>query len=171
MTAREAVVDVGRGIELCYDQTGDPGDPPVMLIAGLGQQLHSWPEDFVGALAGRGYYVTRFDNRDAGRSTHLTFRPANPVVMFRGGDPRHQYHLGDMARDTVGLMDVLGYADAHLVGISMGGMIAQTVAAHHPGSIRPVAPRPPGRYRAPGWRRSSASDTTCPSGHGTGSST
>ena len=88
MTAREEVlVDVGRGIELCYDQTGDPADPPILLIAGLGQQLHSWPNDFVAALAGRGYRVTRFDNRDTGRSTHMNYRPPNPVAMFRGSQP------------------------------------------------------------------------------------
>jgi pimeloyl-ACP methyl ester carboxylesterase len=136
VTAHETVVDVGRGIELCYDQIGDPADPPLLLIAGLGQQLHSWPDDFVVALAGRGYCVTRFDNRDAGRSTHMAYRPPNPVAMFRGGNRRRQYHLGDMARDTVGLMDALGYPDTHLVGVSMGGMIAQTVAAHHPGRVR-----------------------------------
>jgi pimeloyl-ACP methyl ester carboxylesterase len=136
VTSGEKIVDVGRGIEICYDQTGKASDPPIMLIAGLGQQLHSWPEDFVTALAGRGFCVTRFDNRDAGRSTHMTYRQPNPVAMFRGGDPRRQYHLGDMARDTIGLMDALDYADAHLVGISMGGMIGQTVAAHHPGRVR-----------------------------------
>lgn len=134
MTVRnERVVGVGRGIELCYDQTGDPANPPIVLIAGLGQQLHSWPQDFTDKLAGLGYCVTRFDNRDAGRSTHMTYRPPNPVAMLRG---RNEYHLGDMARDTVGLLDALGYPDAHLVGISMGGMIAQTVAAHHPGRVR-----------------------------------
>jgi pimeloyl-ACP methyl ester carboxylesterase len=134
MTAREEVlVDVGRGIELCYDQTGDPADPPILLIAGLGRQLHSWPSDFVAALAGRGFRVTRFDNRDAGRSTHMSCPPPNPVAVFRG---RNEYHLGDMARDTVGLLDALGYVDAHLVGISMGGMIAQTVAAQYPGRVR-----------------------------------
>ncbi|OBF32104.1 alpha/beta hydrolase [Mycobacterium sp. ACS1612] len=134
MTARdEILVDVGRGIELCYDQTGDPADPPIVLIAGLGQQLLSWPDDFVAALAGRGFLVTRFDNRDAGRSTHMSYRPPNLVAMLRG---RNQYHLGDMARDTVGLLDALDFSDAHLVGISMGGMIAQTVAAHHPGRVR-----------------------------------
>lgn len=160
MTAREAVADVGRGIELCYEQIGDAADPPIMLIAGLGQQLHSWPDDFVAELAGRGYRVIRFDNRDVGRSTHMPFRPANPVAMFRGGDPRHQYHLGDMARDTVGLMDALGYADAHLVGISMGGMIAQTVAAHHPGRVRTLTSimsttgaRRLGRPALSTWRR------------------
>jgi pimeloyl-ACP methyl ester carboxylesterase len=161
MTAREEVlVGVGRGIELCYDQTGDPADPPILLIAGLGRQLHSWPTDFVAAVAGRGFRVTRFDNRDTGRSTHMSYPPPNPVAMFRGGDRGRQYHLGDMARDTVGLLDALGYADAHLVGISMGGMIAQTMTAQHPGRVRTLtsimsttgAPRL-GRPAWSTWRR------------------
>ena len=158
MTAREEkLVDVGRGIQLCYDQTGDPADPPIVLVAGLGQQLHSWRNDFVTALAGRGYLVTRFDNRDAGRSTHMRYRPPSPVATLRG---RNQYHLGDMARDTVGLLDALGYSDAHVVGISMGGMIAQTVTAHYPGRVRTLtsimsntgAPRV-GRPALSTWRR------------------
>ena len=160
MTGAEAIVDVGRGIRICYDQTGEPGDPPVLLIAGLGQQLHSWPDDFTAALAARGHRVTRFDNRDAGLSTHMGYRPPNPVAMLRGGDPRRQYHLGDMARDTVGLLDALHHPDAHLVGISMGGMIAQTVAAHYPGRVRTLtsimsttgAPRA-GRPALSTWRR------------------
>lgn len=136
MTADQHIVDAGRGIWLCYEQFGDPADPPIVLIAGLGQQLHSWPLGFVTALADRGYRVTRFDNRDVGRSTHMTFRAPHPVAILRGGNDSRQYHLGDMARDTVGLLDALGYPDAHLVGVSMGGMIAQTVAAHHPGRVR-----------------------------------
>ena len=134
--AGEVIVDVGRGIRLCYQQFGDPTDPPVVLIAGLGQQLHSWPLDFVEDLAGRGYAVIRFDNRDVGRSTHMSYPPPHPLAILRGGNNRRQYHLGDMARDTVGLLDALGYRDAHLVGISMGGMIGQTVAAHFPGRAR-----------------------------------
>jgi pimeloyl-ACP methyl ester carboxylesterase len=137
--SRELVVDVGRGIRLCYEQFGDPADPPIVLIAGLGQQLHSWPSDFVGALAHRGFCVTRFDNRDVGRSTHMSFPPPHPLAILRGGNNARQFHLGDMARDTVGLLDALGYRDAHLVGISMGGMIAQTVAAHCPGRVRTLA--------------------------------
>lgn len=129
------IVDVGRGIRLCYQQFGDPADPPVVLIAGLGQQLHSWPEGSVTGLVRRGYRVTRFDNRDAGRSTHMSYRPPNPVAILRGGNHRDQYQLGDMARDTVGLLDALGYDQAHLVGVSMGGMIAQTVTAHYPGRV------------------------------------
>ncbi len=137
MTEEQAVVDVGRGIDLCYDQIGDPNDPPIVLIGGLGQQLHgSWPTDFATALAGRGYRVIRFDNRDVGRSTHMAFPPPTPLAILRGGNHPRQYHLGDMARDTVGLLDVLGYQDAHLAGISMGGMIGQTIAAHYPGRVR-----------------------------------
>jgi pimeloyl-ACP methyl ester carboxylesterase len=135
VSAGEVVVDVGRGIRLCYQQFGDPAGPPIVLIAGLGQQLHSWPDDFVDALAGRGYRVTRFDNRDAGRSTHMGYPAPPPLAILRGGNNSRQYHLGDMARDTVGLLDVLGYRDAHLVGISMGAMIGQTVAAHFPGRV------------------------------------
>ena len=135
--AQQTIVDVGRGIELCYEQVGDPDNPPIVLIAGLGQQLHgSWPTDFATALAARGYRVTRFDNRDVGRSTHMDFPAPKPLSILRGGNHPRQYHLGDMARDTVGLLDVLGYQDAHLAGISMGGMIAQTVAAHYPGRVR-----------------------------------
>jgi len=137
MEPNQTVVDVGRGIELCYEQVGNPNDPPIVLIAGLGQQLHgSWPTEFVTALAARGYRITRFDNRDVGRSTHMKFPPPKPLSILRGGNHPQQYHLGDMARDTVGLLDVLGYRDVHLAGISMGGMIAQTVAAQYPGRVR-----------------------------------
>jgi pimeloyl-ACP methyl ester carboxylesterase len=136
VSAGEVVVDVGRGIRVCYEQFGDPTDPPVVLVAGLGQQLHSWPSDFVDDLAGRGYRVTRFDNRDTGRSTHMGYPAPRPLAILRGGNNSRQYHLGDMARDTVGLLDALGDRDAHLVGISMGAMIAQTVAAHFPGRVR-----------------------------------
>jgi pimeloyl-ACP methyl ester carboxylesterase len=132
----EAIVDVGRGIELCYDTFGDEGAPPVVLIAGLGQQKHTWPKEMAANLAERGYRAIRFDNRDVGRSTHASFPRPRPLAILRGGSDKRQYHLGDMARDTVGLLDVLGYRNAHFVGVSMGGMIAQTVAAHHPGRVR-----------------------------------
>ncbi len=132
----ENVVDVGRGIRLCYDQIGHEDDPPIMLVPGLGQQFHSWPQEFAEALASRGYRVTRLDNRDVGRSTHMSFAAPKPWAILRGGNDPRQYHLGDMARDTVGLFDALGYRDAHVAGISMGGMIAQTVAAHYPGRVR-----------------------------------
>jgi pimeloyl-ACP methyl ester carboxylesterase len=88
MTAREEVlVDVGRGIELCYDQTGDPADPPILLIAGLGRQLHSWPTDFVAAVAGRGFRVTRFEEavrEYAGVAWDRDWRPAGLVLQLTG---------------------------------------------------------------------------------------
>ncbi|OBK75004.1 alpha/beta fold hydrolase [Mycobacterium sp. 1274761.0] len=137
MTPEQVIVDVGRGIELCYEQIGDENDPPIVLVGGLGQQLHgSWPSEFATALAARGFRVTRFDNRDVGRSTHMDFPPPKPLAILRGGSHPRQYDLGDMAKDTVGLLDALGYQDAHLAGISMGGMIAQTVAAHYPGRVK-----------------------------------
>lgn len=136
MTDSEAVVAVGRGIELCHDGFGDPTHEPVVLIAGLGQQKHTWPAELAAGIAARGYRVIRFDNRDVGRSTHMDFPAPNPLAMVRGGNHARQYHLGDMARDTVGLLDALGHRSAHLVGVSMGGMIAQTVAAHYPGRVR-----------------------------------
>jgi pimeloyl-ACP methyl ester carboxylesterase len=160
VTPDESFASVGRGITLCHDGFGDPADPLIVLVAGLGQQLHSWPSDFAAALAARGFRVIRFDNRDVGRSTHMDYRAPNPIAVLRGGNHPRQYHLGDMARDTVGLLDALGYRDAHFVGVSMGGMIAQTVAAHHPGRVRTLtsimsntgAPRI-GRPAASTWRR------------------
>jgi pimeloyl-ACP methyl ester carboxylesterase len=132
----EQRIDVGRGITLAYEQFGADDSVPVLLIAGLGMQLHSWSEDFVELLVARGYRVIRFDNRDVGQSTHADFAPPTPVSMMRRRwDPR-QYDLADMAADTVGLLDALGIAGAHLVGISMGGMIAQTAAARHPDRVR-----------------------------------
>lgn len=162
----EALVDVGRGIELCYDEFGDPSDPTIVLIAGLGQQKHTWPEEFAVRLADRGYRIVRFDNRDVGRSTHAGFPAPKPLAVLRGGSDKRQYHLGDMARDTVGLLDALGERDAHVVGVSMGGMIAQTVAAHYPGRVRTLtsimsttgAPRI-GRPAPSTWRRMATAKT------------
>jgi pimeloyl-ACP methyl ester carboxylesterase len=129
-------VDVGRGISLAYEQFGDVDAEPMVLVAGLGQQLHSWPTAFCEQLADRGYRVTRFDNRDVGGSTHMRFRPSSPIGTVTGRWPKQQYDLTDMATDTVGLLDALGYESAHLVGVSMGGMIAQTVAALNPQRVR-----------------------------------
>jgi pimeloyl-ACP methyl ester carboxylesterase len=164
VTVDEAVVAVGRGIELCYDEFGDPEHPAIVLIAGLGQQKHTWSEEFAVALTERGYRVVRFDNRDVGRSTHAGFPAPNPLAVLRGGNDKRQYHLGDMARDTVGLLDALGLPDADLVGISMGGMIAQTVSAHYPGRVRTLtsimsttgAPRIGRPARSTWWRMATA---------------
>jgi pimeloyl-ACP methyl ester carboxylesterase len=132
----EEIADAGRGVSLAYERIGDAGAEPLVLVAGLGQQLHSWPDAFCARLAERGFEVVRFDNRDAGRSTHPRFRPASLPAMFAGRFPPEQYDLKDMAADTVGLLDALGLDRVHIAGVSMGGMIAQTVAALHPARVR-----------------------------------
>ena len=132
----ETLLDVRDGIQLACEQLGDPAGIPLVLVAGLGMQLHSWPAEFCELFTGRGYHVVRFDNRDTGRSTHLRFPPPRPLSMLRRRwDPR-QYDLADMAADAVGLMDALDLPSAHLVGASMGGMIAQTVTARYPSRVR-----------------------------------
>lgn len=132
----EQTADAGRGVSLTYDRIGDPGAEPLVLVAGLGQQLHSWPDAFCARLAGRGFEVIRFDNRDAGRSTHPRFRPASLPAMFAGRFPPEQYDLTDLAADTVGLLDALDIETTHIAGVSMGGMISQTVAALHRDRVR-----------------------------------
>ena len=132
----EQVVAVGRGISLAYEEIGDADGEPLLLVAGLGQQLHSWPDAFCAELAERGYRVVRFDNRDVGRSTHEDFRPPKLAAMLMGRFPAEQYDLADMAEDTAGLLAVLGIESTHVVGVSMGGMIAQTLAARHPDRVR-----------------------------------
>jgi len=132
----ERFADVGRGITLCYETFGDESDPPLLLIQGLGMQLIGWPEELCEQLAGRGFRVIRFDNRDAGRSTHMKGRPPTPGQMLRRRVPGQEYTLYDMAEDTAGLLRGLDAAPAHVVGVSMGGMIAQTLAAEHPDTVR-----------------------------------
>jgi pimeloyl-ACP methyl ester carboxylesterase len=131
----DQLADVGRGITLAYEQLGPDDGVPLVLVAGLGMQMHSWADEFVDLLVARGYRVIRFDNRDAGRSTHPDFPPPKPIAMMRRRWDSRQYDLGDMAADTVGLLDALHIEAAHVVGISMGGMIAQTVAARYPDRV------------------------------------
>ena len=121
-----------NGIELEYQTFGDPRDQPLLLIAGLATQMISWQEPFCELLAGRGFFVIRFDNRDCGLSTWMEAAgPPDLGAAFRGeGHPAYQ--LDDMARDVAGLLDALGIPAAHLVGASMGGFIAQLVAINHP---------------------------------------
>jgi len=128
--------DVGRGITLCYETFGDPQDPAALLVMGLGTQMVAWQEDFCRGLAERGLYVVRFDNRDIGRSTHLQGPPPSFVQLLRGSGAVARYALADMARDSVGLLDALELTSAHVIGASMGGMIAQTLAARHPTRVR-----------------------------------
>lgn len=113
--------DVGP-VRLAYETFGDPADAPLVLVMGQAAQMLGWPDRFCAGLAARGHHVVRFDNRDAGLSTHLS-----------GWAP---YALADLAADTVSLLDALGFGAAHLVGISMGAMIAQLVAIGHPDRVR-----------------------------------
>jgi pimeloyl-ACP methyl ester carboxylesterase len=133
----ERFAEVGNGITLCYETFGDPAAPPVVLIMGLGTQMIAWNTRFCEQLAGDGFYVVRFDNRDTGRSTYVDDQPVpklHEIALRRIARPA--YKLADLALDTVGLMDVLGIERAHVVGVSMGGMIAQTIAARHPTRVR-----------------------------------
>jgi pimeloyl-ACP methyl ester carboxylesterase len=157
--SEERFADVGRGIRLCYVEHGDPAGTPLLLIMGLGQQLVAWPPGFVALLVERGYRVITFDNRDAGRSTHADYRPPSLGRVLTGRIPADAYHLGDLARDTVGLLDALELSSAHLAGVSMGGMIAQTVAAHFSARVRTLTSimsttgaRFVGRPRLSTWR-------------------
>jgi pimeloyl-ACP methyl ester carboxylesterase len=127
---------VGGGIDLCYETFGDPSHPTALLIMGLSMQMVAWQEDFCLQLAGRGFHVVRFDNRDVGHSTHLQGPlPAIPELLLR---PKRvaRYTIADMADDTAGLLDSLELAPAHVIGASMGGMIAQSLAARHPHKVR-----------------------------------
>jgi pimeloyl-ACP methyl ester carboxylesterase len=130
-----------NGIDLCYEIFGDADAEPVLLIMGLGGQMIHWEDDFCRQLAARGFRVIRFDNRDIGKSSHLSGgKRLTPVELlklrFLKIPVAAPYTLRDMAEDTIGLMDVLRIKSAHLVGISMGGMIAQEIAIAHPQRVR-----------------------------------
>jgi pimeloyl-ACP methyl ester carboxylesterase len=125
-----------NGIELCYETFGDPDHPTILLVMGLGSQMISWPDDFCAALAERGYQVVRFDNRDTGESTRFGGGDTPSVrAAIGGGGVTVPYLLADMADDAVGLLDHLGVDRAHVFGVSMGGMIAQTIAIRHPARV------------------------------------
>lgn len=133
----ESLAVLPSGITLAYRTHGRPGHPAVLLIAGLGAQLVGWDDDLCELFAGHGLFVIRFDNRDSGHSTHLHDAPPPDTLAAFGGDRSSAaYLLTDLADDTVGLLDALSLPAAHLIGVSMGGMIAQTVAALHPTRVR-----------------------------------
>lgn len=130
-----------NGIEIEYESHGDASRPPIVLIMGLGMQLVAWPDDLIEGLVARGFRVVRFDNRDAGLSTQFDAHPVGPLVTsfmrFSFGWPvPAPYTLDDMAQDTLGLLDALRIERAHLVGASMGGMIAQLLAIAQPTRVR-----------------------------------
>lgn len=120
-------------LEICYETFGSSDAPPLLLIMGLAAQMLLWDEQFCEQIASRGFFVIRFDNRDIGRSTRLQGAViAKRWQLLRGSAKAAAYTLDEMAQDTVGLLDHLGIGAAHLVGVSMGGMIAQLMAINHP---------------------------------------
>lgn len=127
-----------NGLTLCYEETGDADGVPLLLVAGLGAQLITWEDAFCEALADRGFRVIRFDNRDVGRSTTIE-SDADPLTsifaIFTGGTVDAPYLIADMAADAVGLLDHLAIDRAHVVGRSMGGMIAQQMAIDFPDRV------------------------------------
>lgn len=124
--------NLSNGLRICYRRLGHPDSPAVILIAGLGLQLVSWPEALIHRLLSSGLQVICFDNRDVGLSSRLSTPSPSLWQQFRGKAPSGCYRLEDMADDTALLMDSLRLERAHLVGMSMGGMIAQTLAYRHP---------------------------------------
>lgn len=134
----EAAINVGPSkIKMVYQRFGDSALPPVFLIMGGGAQMINWPEGFCRELASHGFHLIRFDNRDAGHSTHFMDVPVPNFSAVQSGDfSTVTYTLSDMASDTVGLMDALGFDSVHLVGASMGGMIAQTIAIEYSERVR-----------------------------------
>jgi pimeloyl-ACP methyl ester carboxylesterase len=130
-----------NGIDICYEIFGEPAAEPMLLIMGLGAQMVLWDDAFCEQLAARGFRVIRFDNRDIGQSGKLTGgKRLTPLELLKLRFLRipvaAPYKIIDMARDTTGLMDVLGIKSAHLVGASMGGMIAQEIAISFPQRVR-----------------------------------
>ena len=124
-------------IELAYDTFGNSSDPPMLLIMGLGSQMIRWDEAFCQAFAARGRWVIRFDNRDVGLSAKFDEAGVPDVMaLVQGKTVDVPYKLKDMADDAVGLLDSLGIKTADVVGVSMGGMIAQTMAIHYPDRVR-----------------------------------
>jgi pimeloyl-ACP methyl ester carboxylesterase len=125
------------GIDIAYQRLGEPDAPVVLLIMGIAAQSIHWPDAFCHDLVARGLQLIRFDNRDAGRSTHLTDAPPPDLPAALSGNLSSvSYTLSNMAADAVGLLDFLGFRKAHVVGASLGGAIAQTMAIEHPDRVR-----------------------------------
>ncbi len=136
--SEELFAPVGDGIELCYQTFGDPDDDPLLLVMGLGGPMNWWDTELCTMLAERGFYVVRYDNRDTGRSSRGRGRVTRAMLVsaFAGRRVKVPYTLDALSDDAFGLLDHLGLESAHVVGVSMGGMIAQTMAIVQPGRVR-----------------------------------
>jgi pimeloyl-ACP methyl ester carboxylesterase len=137
-TSEELFAPVGDGIELCYQTFGDPDGEPLLLVMGLSGPMTWWDPDLCEMLVDRGFYVVRYDNRDVGRSSRAQGRVTRATLVraFTGRKVRAPYSLSDLAADAFGLLDHLGLDSAHVVGVSMGGMIVQTMAVEQPSRVR-----------------------------------
>jgi pimeloyl-ACP methyl ester carboxylesterase len=137
-TSAEMYAPVSNGVELCYQTFGDPAADPLLLVMGLGGPMTWWDTEFCELLATRGFHVIRYDNRDTGRSTTMKGRVTRKMLVraFLGRPATPPYTLSDMAGDAAGLLDHLGFESAHVAGVSMGGMVAQTLAIEHPERVR-----------------------------------
>ncbi len=124
-----------NGITIEYESIGEESRPPLLLVAGLGAQLISWDDELVGLLVDRGFRVIRYDNRDVGRSTWFDGLGVPNALDVLSGTATAPYLIADMADDAAGLLDALGIERAHVVGVSMGGMIAQSLAIWHPDAV------------------------------------
>ncbi|MEA2448545.1 MAG: hypothetical protein QOG63_477 [Thermoleophilaceae bacterium] len=131
----ERYAQVSDAITIAYDELGDPSDTPLLMVHGLGTQMIAWRPEFLQMLTERGLRLIVFDNRDVGLSTHLEGMP-DIRAMMDGDMSSATYRLRDMAADTLGLLDQLEIESTHVLGVSMGGMIAQTLAAESPERVR-----------------------------------
>jgi pimeloyl-ACP methyl ester carboxylesterase len=134
----ELFAEVAPGVRLCYQTFGSPGGDPLVLVMGLGGPMTWWDPALCTMLAEAGFHVVRYDNRDTGRSSRVEGRVSRQQLVrsFLGRGGRPPYTLSDMAADAFGLMDHLGWESAHVTGVSMGGMIAQTMAIEQPRRVR-----------------------------------
>jgi pimeloyl-ACP methyl ester carboxylesterase len=136
--SKELFAPVSPGVELCYQTFGSPEGEPLLLVMGLGGPMNWWDPELCTMLAEAGFHVVRFDNRDTGRSSRVKGRVTRRqlVQSFLGRGGKVPYTLSDMSDDAFGLMNHLGWDSAHVVGVSMGGMIVQTMAIEHPARVR-----------------------------------
>ncbi|TIC86326.1 alpha/beta fold hydrolase [Nocardioides sp. GY 10113] len=141
IASEELLAPLPGGVELCYQTFGDPTDEPLLLVMGLGGPMTWWDTALCQQLAGLGFYVIRYDNRDTGRSSRIPGRvaPHQLTQAFLTGRARAPYSMADLTEDASGLLDHLGIGSAHVAGVSMGGMIAQTLAVGAPDRVRSLA--------------------------------
>lgn len=136
VSASRSDIVPANGMQIAFETFGDPGGRPLLMVMGLGAPMLVWRPELCALLAERGFFVIRFDNRDVGRSTHLRDAPPpNLMAAMTGNVSSASYTLDDMAEDGFALLDALDLAAAHVLGASLGGMIAQVMAARHPGRV------------------------------------